>query len=138
MKKAATVIALALTLSAPISQASAEPSAAPTVPNSAQEQYRIDFAAYQDSMRAREAQVRTIFTAFNASVNKAKADYQSALASAKAADAKYQAKVAYKVAIQNAADQYDAAVAALGPVPVPPQKPMKIAKTPMLPQKKKG
>ena len=109
-----------------ISVALADPTPAPTL--SAAEQYKLDFAAYQEAMRAREAQVRSIFTDFNNSVNKAKADYQAALAAAKSADLKYQAKIAYKNAVQSAVNTYDSAIAALGAPPVPPQKPMKMAK----------
>lgn len=119
-----------------ISFAAADPTPVPTL--SAAEQYKVDFAAYQEAMRARETQVRAIFNTFNISVNKAKADYQGALAAAKSADLKYQAKIAYKNAVQSAVNTYDSAIAALGAPPVPPQKPMKMAKPQQMQPTKKA
>ena len=109
----------------------ADPTPAPTSTLSPQEQFKVDMAKYQQQMK-------DISQTFALAVDKAKRDYQSASSSTKSPDVRYQAKIAYKAAVQSAADSYDAAIAALGPAPTPPAKPFKSMRTPMMQPNKKS
>ena len=116
--------AAALTLAALPAYADPTPSPSPTSTLSPIEQYKFDLTKFQESVKSREAAVRAINRTFAQAVEKANKEYRTSIQNLKSADQKYQAKVALKVAIQSAADAYDQAIAALGPAPTPPAKPM--------------
>lgn len=115
---------VALTLTALPASADPTPTPTPTSTLAPMDQYKADMAKFQELVKQREIAVRAIHTTFAVAVEKANKDYRIAMQSAKGADLKYQAKVALKVAIQAAADAYDQSIAALGPAPTPPVKPM--------------
>jgi len=91
----------------------------------AMEKYRGDMKTFHDSMEVRNESRKAINTAFKAAVDKAIADYKAAIAVATTAEAKSAALANRKTAIAAASAVRDAAVTALGALPVRPIEPIK-------------
>lgn len=136
---------IALVLSALLAQASPAiadtatptPSPSPTSTLSPQEQFKVSLAAYQLEIKTYNQQLKSLSVTFNQAVVKANKDYKIALQTLKSADAKYQAQITYKNALQAAAVAFDAAKVALGPAPVMPTPPAKAPKKSSQPLKGK-
>jgi len=91
----------------------------------AMEKYKGDMNSFRESIKARIESRKAINTTFKAAVEKAIADYKITITSATTAEAKSAAIAARKAAIGTANAARDAAVTALGALPVKPSEPVK-------------
>jgi hypothetical protein len=91
----------------------------------AMEKFKGDMNSFRDSMQARIEARKAINTTFKAAVDTAIADFKAAIAIATTAEAKSAAVATRKTAISNASAARDAAVIALGALPVKPVEPVK-------------
>lgn len=125
--KGITPFAIALSSLTFTSQAVAEPTPAPTSDSikSPQEQYKIDKENYIASLKLRNQQIRAINIVFKNTCDKAAQDFKIAMASARTPDQKNLANALRKNAISAAIIARDAAITALGEVPVAPIEPPK-------------
>ena len=113
--------------------ASAEPTPAPTPPpittidsfKAAQEQFRKDRELYLLALRDRDLKMRLINATFKSDVDKATSDAKSAMASATTPDQKNAINSTRRNAVAAAIIARENAIAALGPLPMPPQEPVK-------------
>lgn len=133
-KKATASIAAALLISCiSLSFAYAEPTPAPTPTTgstadpykSAIEQFKRDRDAFATAMRDREIKMREINMTFKTAVDKANQDARNALAAATTPLQKTTITATRRNAIDAAINARDAAIAALGEMPVPPVEPMR-------------
>ena len=121
-----SIVILALTSSFFVSNATS--SFADAVPNPnkvAMEKFKGDMNSFRDSMQVRIETRKAINTTFKAAVDTAIADFKAAIAIATTAEAKSAAVATRKTAISNASAARDAAVIALGALPVKPVEPVK-------------
>ena len=133
-KKATASIAAALLISCiSLSSSYAEPTPAPTPTTgatadpykSAIEQFKRDRDAFATAMRDREIKMREINMAFKNAVDKANLDARNALATATTPLQKTTITATRRNAIDAAINARDAAIAALGEMPVPPAEPLR-------------
>lgn len=136
-KKATASIASTLLISCiSLSSAYAEPTPAPTPTagatadpyKSAIEQFKRDRDAFATAVRDREIKMRDINMAFKSAVDKANQDARNALATATTPLQKTTITATRRNAIDAAINARDAAIAALGEMPVPPAEPMRPGK----------
>jgi len=113
---------------------SPSPTATPDTSRNPIDQYRIDRENFLSAVRERNHSIAIINGAFNSACNKATQDFKIAMSTAKTPDQKNLAASNRKNAISLAIVARDNAIAALGPEPVPPVEPIKVAKS----QKGKG
>jgi hypothetical protein len=91
----------------------------------AMEKHKADMGSFYSSMKARNESRKAINATFKGAVDKAKADYTAAVATATTAETKKSALTTRKNAVSAASAIRDAAVTALGQLPVKPTAPVK-------------
>jgi hypothetical protein len=89
--------------------------------------YQLLLQQYRSAIKAREQARFEINRTFMLAVEAANRDARTAMKLAKNAATKNDAISKQKLAITAASDARDAAMAALGPIPIPPVKPSKMA-----------
>lgn len=99
----------------------------------AMEKYKGDMDAFHSSMKARKDSRKAINSTFKSAVDKARADYTAATTIATTAEAKSAALTARKNVVSVASAIRDAAVSALGQLPVRPTRPEKVVRAPKAP-----
>ncbi|CAB4649192.1 unannotated protein [freshwater metagenome] len=113
-------------VTAPHSFADATPTPTP-IAVTAMEQYRVAMGQYRTAMNAREQIRKEINKIFIADCRVANDLAKTAMSTAKTADAKSTILVQQKTAIALATSTRDAAIAAMGPAPTEPLKPVKLS-----------
>ena len=113
-----------LVASSPASFAEATPSPSPSVSPLS---YQAAMEEFNNQMDERDQNRRDINSSFMIAVAVANKDAKSALRKAKTAEAKTAILVQQKAAIALATSERDAAILAMGPPPVEPVKPIKLA-----------
>lgn len=124
-------LALALTLATPAgadSTPSPTPSPATDPLKIAHEQYKKERELYFLAIREREISMREINFAFKIAVDKANSDARIVLWAATTPERKSAAANARRSAIAAAIIERDAAITALGPIPIAPVSPQKAMK----------
>ena len=113
-------------ITAPSSLADATPSPTP-IAITAMEQYRVAMDQYRTAMNAREQVRKEINKIFITGCRTANDGAKTAMRAAKTADAKSIVLAQLKAAIALATSTRDAAIAAMGPAPTEPLKPVKLS-----------
>ena len=113
-------------ITAPSSFADATPSPTPIAVR-AMEQYRVAMEQYRTAMNAREQIRKEINKIFIAGCRVANDVAKTAMRTAKTADAKATIMAQQKATISLATSTRDAAIAAMGPAPTEPLKPVKLS-----------
>lgn len=111
--------------------ANADLNPAPTATLSPQEQYRADFEIYLNRLKAREIEMRILNQNFKIAIEKARREYLTALRNAKGPTDKSLLSARFDEIKSSAAAQLEQAREALGPLPMPPQEPVKGFKSKM-------
>lgn len=119
-------IGLAITAASPHT-ASAEPS--PTPSASPMSDYQIALNQYGTLMSNREQSKKLITQRFLLAISSANSAAQSALRTAKTADAITAVREQLRISIRLASSARDAANTGLGPLPIEPIKPVKLQET---------
>ena len=125
--KGFTPLAIALSSLTFVSSAVAEPTPAPTSDSikNPQEQYKIDKDNYIATIKLRNQRIKSINLVFKNACEKASQDFKIAMSNARTPDQKNLANATRKSAISAAIIARDAAITALGEVPVAPIEPPK-------------
>lgn len=113
-------------ITAPHSFADATPSPTP-IAITAMEQYRVAMDQYRTAMNAREKVRKEINKIFITGCRTANDVAKTAMRTAKTADAKATIMAQQKATISLATSTRDAAIAAMGPAPTEPLKPVKLS-----------
>lgn len=113
-------------IAAPFSFADATPTPTP-IAVTAMEQYKVAMNQYRTAMSAREQVRKEINKVFLSTCRVANDGAKTAMRAAKTADAKSIVLAQLKAAITLATSTRDAAIAAMGPAPTEPLKPVKLA-----------
>jgi len=113
-------------IAAPSSFADATPTPTP-IAVTVMEQYKVAMNQYRTAMSAREQVRKEINKVFMADCRTANDVAKTAMRTAKTADAKSIILAQQKTAIALATSARDSAIAAMGPVPTEPLKPVKSA-----------
>ena len=113
-------------ITAPSSFADATPSPTPKAVT-AMEQYRVAMEQYRTAMNAREQIRKEINKIFIAGCRVANDVAKTAMRTAKTAEAKATIMAQQKATISLATSTRDAAIAAMGPAPTEPLKPVKLS-----------
>ena len=113
-------------ITAPSSFADATPSPTPIAVR-AMEQYRVAMEQYRTAMNAREQIRKEINKIFIAGCRVANDVAKTAMRTAKTAEAKATIMAQQKATISLATSTRDAAIAAMGPAPTEPLKPVKLS-----------
>ena len=113
-------------ITAPHSFADATSSPTP-IAITAMEQYRVAMDQYRTAMNAREQVRKEINKIFIAGCRTANDVAKTAMRTAKTADAKATIMAQQKATISLATSTRDAAIAAMGPAPTEPLKPVKLS-----------
>ena len=113
-------------ITAPSSFADATPSPTPIAVR-AMEQYRVAMEKYRTAMNAREQIRKEINKIFIAGCRVANDVAKTAMRTAKTAEAKATIMAQQKATISLATSTRDAAIAAMGPAPTEPLKPVKLS-----------
>lgn len=126
-------IGLAITAASPHT-ASAEPSPTPSVSpmsdyQNALNQYKSDIQQYRTLISNREQSKKLITQGFLLAISSANSAAQSALRTAKTADAITAVREQLRISIRIASSARDAANTGLGPLPIEPIKPVKLQET---------
>jgi hypothetical protein len=103
----------------------------PTTSLSPQEQYRIELGIYFNKLKAREVEMRILNQNFKIAIEKARREYVIALRSAKGPTDKSLLSAKFDEVKSSAAALLEKAREDLGPIPVPPQEPVKGLKSKM-------
>lgn len=111
--------------------AQADQNPAPTATLSPQEQYKFDFEIYLSRVKAREIEMRILNQNFKIAIEKARREYLTALRSAKGPTDKSLLSAKFDEVKSSAAAQLEQAREELGPIPMPPQEPLKGFKSKM-------
>ena len=120
-------LALAMNIiTAPHSFADATPSPTP-IAITAMDQYRVAMDQYRTAMNAREQVRKEINKIFITGCRTANDGAKTAMRTAKTADAKATIMAQQKATISLATSTRDAAIAAMGPAPTEPLKPVKLS-----------
>jgi len=98
---------------------------------SPQEQYRIELEIYFNKLKAREIEMRILNQNFKIAIEKARREYVTALRSAKGPTDKSLLSAKFDEVKSSAAALLEKAREDLGPMPVPPQEPVKGLKSKM-------
>lgn len=114
-----------------ITTATAEQTPAPSSTLSAQEQYKADFEIYLNKVKSREIEMRILNQSFKFAIEKARREYLTALRSAKGPTDKSLLSAKFDEVKSSAAAQLEQGREELGPIPVPPQEPIKGFKSKM-------
>jgi hypothetical protein len=98
---------------------------------SPQEQYRLELEIYFNKLKAREVEMRILNQNFKIAIEKARREYVTALRSAKGPTDKSLLSAKFDEVKSSAAAMLEKAREDLGPMPVPPQEPVKGLKSKM-------
>jgi hypothetical protein len=109
----------------------ADQNPAPTASLSPQEQYRLELEIYFNKLKAREVEMRILNQNFKIAIEKARREYVTALRSAKGPTDKSLLSAKFDEVKSSAAALLEKAREDLGPMPVPPQEPVKGLKSKM-------
>jgi hypothetical protein len=109
----------------------ADQNPAPTASLSPQEQYRLELEIYFNKLKAREVEMRILNQNFKIAIEKARREYVTALRSAKGPTDKSLLSAKFDEVKSSAAALLEKAREDLGPLPVPPQEPVKGMKSKM-------
>jgi hypothetical protein len=109
----------------------ADQNPAPTASLSPQEQYRVELEIYFNKLKAREVEMRILNQNFKIAIEKARREYVTALRSAKGPTDKSLLSAKFDEVKSSAAALLEKAREDLGPLPVPPQEPVKGMKSKM-------
>jgi hypothetical protein len=109
----------------------ADQNPAPTASLSPQEQYRLELEIYFNKLKAREVEMRILNQNFKIAIEKARREYVTALRSAKGPTDKSLLSAKFDEVKSSAAALLEKAREDLGPMPVPPQEPVKGMKSKM-------
>jgi hypothetical protein len=109
----------------------ADQNPSPTASLSPQEQYRLELEIYFNKLKAREVEMRILNQNFKIAIEKARREYVTALRSAKGPTDKSLLSAKFDEVKSSAAALLEKAREALGPMPVPPQEPVKGMKSKM-------
>lgn len=133
--KRSTIVAIGLAITAASPQtASAEPSPTPSASpmsdyQNALNQYRSDMQQYRTLISNREQSKKLIIQGFLVAISSANGAAQSALRTAKTADAITAIREQLRISIRIASSTRDSANTGLGPLPLEPIKPVKLQET---------
>lgn len=123
---------------APSSFADATPTPSPTpIVLTAMKQYKVAMDQYRIAMSEREQVRKNINKSFMDAVMAANKVAKKAMGAAKTADAKSTILAQQKIAVALANAARDAAIAAMGPAPIEPIKPVNLAEIAPLEKSKK-
>jgi len=109
----------------------ADQNPSPTASLSPQEQYRLELEIYFNKLKAREVEMRILNQNFKIAIEKARREYVTALRSAKGPTDKSLLSAKFDEVKSSAAAMLEKAREDLGPMPVPPQEPVKGLKSKM-------
>jgi hypothetical protein len=109
----------------------ADQNPSPTASLSPQEQYRLELEIYFNKLKAREVEMRILNQNFKIAIEKARREYVTALRSAKGPTDKSLLSAKFDEVKSSAAALLEKAREDLGPMPVPPQEPVKGMKSKM-------
>jgi len=109
----------------------ADQNPSPTASLSPQEQYRVELEIYFNKLKAREVEMRILNQNFKIAIEKARREYVTALRSAKGPTDKSLLSAKFDEVKSSAAALLEKAREDLGPMPVPPQEPVKGMKSKM-------
>jgi len=109
----------------------ADQNPSPTASLSPQEQYRLELEIYFNKLKAREVEMRILNQNFKIAIEKARREYVTALRSAKGPTDKSLLSAKFDEVKSSAAALLEKAREDLGPLPVPPQEPVKGMKSKM-------
>jgi hypothetical protein len=109
----------------------ADQNPSPTASLSPQEQYRLELEIYFNKLKAREVEMRILNQNFKIAIEKARREYVTALRSAKGPTDKSLLSAKFDEVKSSAAALLEKAREDLGPMPVPPQEPVKGLKSKM-------
>jgi hypothetical protein len=109
----------------------ADQNPSPTASLSPQEQYRVELEIYFNKLKAREVEMRILNQNFKIAIEKARREYVTALRSAKGPTDKSLLSAKFDEVKSSAAALLEKAREDLGPMPVPPQEPVKGLKSKM-------
>ena len=109
----------------------ADQNPSPTASLSPQEQYRLELEIYFNKLKAREVEMRILNQNFKIAIEKARREYVTALRSAKGPTDKSLLSAKFDEVKSSAAALLEKAREYLGPMPVPPQEPVKGLKSKM-------
>jgi hypothetical protein len=109
----------------------ADQNPSPTASLSPQEQYRVELEIYFNKLKAREVEMRILNQNFKIAIEKARREYVTALRSAKGPTDKSLLSAKFDEVKSSAAALLEKAREELGPMPVPPQEPVKGMKSKM-------
>lgn len=109
----------------------ADQNPAPTASLSPQEQYRLELEIYFNKLKAREVEMRILNQNFKIAIEKARREYVTALRSAKGPTDKSLLSAKFDEVKSSAAALLEKAREDLGPLPLPPQEPVKGMKSKM-------
>jgi len=109
----------------------ADQNPSPTASLSPQEQYRLELEIYFNKLKAREVEMRILNQNFKIAIEKARREYVTALRSAKGPTDKSLLSAKFDEVKSSAAALLEKAREDLGPLPLPPQEPVKGMKSKM-------
>jgi hypothetical protein len=109
----------------------ADQNPSPTASLSPQEQYRLELEIYFNKLKAREVEMRILNQNFKIAIEKARREYVTALRSAKGPTDKSLLSAKFDEVKSSAAALLEKAREDLGPMPLPPQEPVKGMKSKM-------